>query len=368
VPGDYLTIQQGINAAVDGDTVLVADGVYTGLGNKDIEYQGKAIVVKSENGPELTIIDCEEWGRGFKFIWDETELSVLDGFTISNGYLFVGEGGGIYCYEASPVIKNCFLLDNYARSGGGISCDNYSSATIINCVISGNSSYNDGGGILCDVYSDPTITSCLISGNSSGWGGGICSYYYSHPTVTGCIISGNSASYEGGGIYSIHSDMVVKNCLLEGNTAINGGGGFNVLLGSPEIENCTFTGNTTGGSGGGIRTEVGGYPVVTNCILWADSPNEIYILSGGVTVSYSNVQGSWPGEGNINNDPLFTEFHQLRYFLDPASPCVDTGDPATEDFLYDWHSRWPEWFPNGARSDMGAYGGPGNAVWIKLFR
>ena len=67
VPGDRSTIQAGIDGAVDGDTILVADGTYTGDGNKDIDFTGKAIVVISENGTENCVIDCEDDGRGFIF-------------------------------------------------------------------------------------------------------------------------------------------------------------------------------------------------------------------------------------------------------------------------------------------------------------
>ena len=94
VPGDYPTIQAGIDAAADGDTVLVADGIYTGAGNKNLDFKGKAITVSAENGAESTIIDCEGAGRGFYFHSRETSESVVSGFTIKNGSPgsgFIGE-------------------------------------------------------------------------------------------------------------------------------------------------------------------------------------------------------------------------------------------------------------------------------------
>ena len=137
VPADSSTIQAGINGAVDGDTVLVADGVYTGEGNKNIDFLGKAIVVRSVNGPEVTVIDCENNGSGFFFHNNEGSDSKLNGFTITNG--FAGEGAGICCWNASPTISNCIIRGNGAYApewgeacGGGISCE---VATIINCMI-----------------------------------------------------------------------------------------------------------------------------------------------------------------------------------------------------------------------------------------
>ena len=91
VPGDYRTIQTAINAAVNGDEVIVADGVYTGDGNRDINFAGKLITVRSENGPDNCIIDCEgtelENHRGFYFDGGETADAVVDGFTITNGFV-----------------------------------------------------------------------------------------------------------------------------------------------------------------------------------------------------------------------------------------------------------------------------------------
>ncbi len=85
VPDNYTTIQAAINAASNGDTVLVADGTYTGTGNKDLDFDGKAITVKSENGCGNCIIDCEDDGRGFYFHNSETNSAVVEGFTIKNG-------------------------------------------------------------------------------------------------------------------------------------------------------------------------------------------------------------------------------------------------------------------------------------------
>jgi hypothetical protein len=131
VPADRPTIQQGIDLSISGDTVLVSDGVYSGNNNHDITFGGKAIMVKSVNGPEYTIIDCQgdQWTprKGFLFL-NEGRTTFLDGFTVKNGstgpYCLQYSGGAIYC-EGSPTIKNCRFVDNTNRennclySGGG---------------------------------------------------------------------------------------------------------------------------------------------------------------------------------------------------------------------------------------------------------
>jgi hypothetical protein len=109
----------------------------------------------------------------------------------------------------------------------------------------------------------------------------------------------------------------------------------------------------------------GSDPIITNCILWGDLPDEIYNSDSNPIVTYSDVEGGYPGEGNIDADPHFMTFHGFDYILDVGSPCIDTGAPTIEDGISDWHPRWPDWYPNGPRSDMGAYGGPGNKGWVK---
>ncbi|MFQ6043234.1 MAG: hypothetical protein ACE5PV_20475, partial [Candidatus Poribacteria bacterium] len=108
VPSDYDTIQAAIDDASDGDEIVVADGIYTGSGNKNIDLLGKAITVRSENGPENCIIDCENNGRGFFVHRGEGLDSVVKGFSIVNGSTAGkfpdNNGGGILCYSASPTI------------------------------------------------------------------------------------------------------------------------------------------------------------------------------------------------------------------------------------------------------------------------
>jgi hypothetical protein len=121
VPGQYATIQAAINAAQSGDAVIVADGIYTGSGNRDIDFLGKAVTVRSAGGPANCIIDCQpRYHRGYRFHSGEGALSILDGLTIRNGDApeepeCIASGGGILCRDGSnPTIRNCWLLNNTA--------------------------------------------------------------------------------------------------------------------------------------------------------------------------------------------------------------------------------------------------------------
>jgi hypothetical protein len=148
---------------VDGDTVLVAEGIYTGDGNRDIDFLGKVIVVMSENGPNVTIIDCGGDSlnphRGFYFNNFESESTILQGFMIRNGYY--SAGGGIYC-RADPTIRNCIITQNKADEGGGIFVGRY--PLIINCVFTDNSA-KIGGAVICDHFGGPLIVNSILWGD-----------------------------------------------------------------------------------------------------------------------------------------------------------------------------------------------------------
>ena len=184
VPSEQPTIQAGIDAAVDGDTVLVADGTYTGDGNRDIDLKGKAIIVTSENGAKTCIIDSQgkmdDQHRGFYINSGETDRSIIRGFWITGGYIGIEGGAGVFC-GAFP--------------------------TIMNCIISNNRTDYDGAGI-------------------SLWGGA--------PKIINCIISSNNAQC-GGGIYSSHSSPIITNCTFFGNVATEYGGG---MWFAPEVPDC----------------------------------------------------------------------------------------------------------------------------------
>jgi hypothetical protein len=316
VPAEYETIQAGIDAATEGDTVLVADGIYTGDGNRDLDFGGVNMVVMSENGPENCVIDCEVIARGFYFHSGEASNSVVQGFTIRNGY--ADYGGGVYCSLSSPTITGNTIMENTSSAdGGGIFCIDNSSPTITGNMITGNTSLYFGGGIFCG-YSSSTITDNKIVGNMASLGGGIfCLGNSPIITITNNTISENTADY---------------------------GGGIVCHTSSPTISGNTITGNRSYTDGGGIFCFVSS-PTITNCILWGDSPDEIYVSSGTPTVTYSDVQGSWEGEGNIDEDPMFVQPDASKYTdyrLLWDSPCIDTGHPDSLD-------------ADGTRSDMGAH-------------
>jgi len=183
VPGDYSTIQAGIDAAMDGDIVLVADGIYTGTGNKNLELDGKAIELTSESGPANCILNIGNSGRGFYLHQGETEETIISGFTITNGSM-----GGMFIWSCTPIIENCWILDN---NTSGIYLSG-ASATIRKCVIAGNATGSNGGGMSV-ASANPLIQNCTFYGNSAAHGGAI-SLSNASPMINSCIISYNTVS------------------------------------------------------------------------------------------------------------------------------------------------------------------------------
>jgi predicted outer membrane repeat protein len=292
-----------------------------------------------------------------------------------------GNGGAICCHHSDAGISHNTISSNSALQGGGISCSGSSRPTISNNTIGNNEANYDfggrGGGIFCEQNSSPTITYNTISHNlSSDYGGGIClvgcndlenpivishntihsdtadysgggiycSASSSSITISRNLIYNNSANeHDGGAIWCSSSNPGISNNTINGNSACQQGGGVYCTSSNPAIGSNTIASNSAEKDGGGIYC-LNSSPLITNTILWenaAPGGSQILVASGNPAVVYCDVQGGWPGVGNIDADPIFVGPERGDFHIRWHSPCIDHGNPS----LYD---------PDGTRSDIGA--------------
>jgi hypothetical protein len=355
VPRQYTTIQQAINAALDGDVVVVEPGTYTGEGNRDIDFIGKAITVRSTDPDDpvvvaATVVDCQDDGRGFYFGTGEQADSVLTGLTIVNGLAGdAQEGSGICCFFSSPVITNCIFAANWSDCIAAL-C---SGVRIADCTI-----VDSGRAISC-CASWPKIDNCTFERNSYGIVVG-----YGRSTVNNCIISNNREE----GILCDGASLTLANCIITGNAGYSGAAFFE-SFGS--IVNCTIVGNRTMGIYSGDSSIE-----IANTILRSNAARQIEQYNGALSVTHGNVELGWPGEGNIDADPCFVLPGYWAHVNDPnivlepndpnavwidgdyhllaGSPCINAGDP---NFAAGSNETDIDGQPRifAGRVDMGAY-------------
>jgi parallel beta-helix repeat protein len=350
-PADFATIQAAVNDANDGDVVLVAPGTYTGDGNRDIDFKGKAITVRSEGGARTCIINCQgspqEDHRGFFFHSRESMTSVLEGFSIVNGHVGYG-GGGICCLDSSPNVRNCVVSGNRAQgAGAGIQLMG-SNATFDNCLVSGNYGYSEspsgrqwvGGGIYCS-GGRPVFSNCTVVGNRT------------EEIDGGGMVCNNSSGWP--------ETVVLNNCIIAGN----------IVKRTPYTKGTQLiaypTLNITGTNTVSVDIQnscIGGGPDAIFVLAW---PNRSQTPAG--TCIRVDPEFAKPGYWDLNrtpNDPnddfwVDGDYHlksqagrwdpssQTWLIDDVTSPCIDAGDPNSPVGM--------EPFPNGGRINMGAYGG-----------
>ena len=313
-------IQDAVDAAYIGGTVVVSNGVYatgggTAQGGNRVAVN-KQIAVRSVNGPAATTVD----GGGSVRCFYLSNNAAVAGFTLTNG-TSGGAGGGVYCASLNVVVSNCLIIRN--------------------------ASGNYGGG----TYSG-TFENCSFVGNAAMAAGGA-----SDAVLNNCVLSNNVAQQQGGGAHQ----GTFNNCLLVGNSAPQGGA---ILVGSPNstvLNNCTIYGNSASVEGGGIDsvwvTGNNSNLAATNCIIFGNnSPNgSNYNSTSGIELSFNHCCTTplpTTGLGNITNDPAFVDSFNGNLHLQSNSPCINSGNNAfvtvTNDL--DGNLRF-----QGGTVDIGAY-------------
>ncbi|MBN1376445.1 MAG: hypothetical protein JXA01_09850 [Dehalococcoidia bacterium] len=326
----YTTLQEALNDANAGSkpvAVLVAGGTYQP--DRDRTYPNGS----GDPNASFRLFNELSLGGGFAGCGtrDPNERDIETYESILSGDL---DGNDVYVEDPCDLLNdlsradNCRSVVTVSYVGNETILDGFS-ITAGNAKLPGPPTYNHnpetrGGGIYCS-HTSLKISNCVFNNNSSQeQGGGIYGFDLSEPYLTNCIFNRNAAGV-GGGIFFEESDGIVTNCVFSGNHAVKGGGLFHYYYnGFLTLSNCTFSGNTAD-YGDGICVGVSEV-VLNNCILWG-SGDEIYKEEqGGVTVSYSNIQGGIkPGIGNISQNPLFVNPAGGDYRLGAGSPCIDAG-------------------------------------------
>jgi parallel beta-helix repeat protein len=362
VPDTFPAIQEAIDAAADGDSIIVAAGEY--IVGESITFRGKAITLTAAAGPARTRIRMSGSPlRGSIFIFENAEGadSVLEGFTLTGGVgTLMGSryGGAILCLEGSrPTLKNLIASENAATYGGALCCFQ-ASPTVVDCSLSGNH-VTCGGGAYCDA-SSPVFIGCTVEGNRGSYtSSGIHSKNGSTPVLRNCRIVSNM-TYYGGGVDSFESSPYLENCIIAANRAGQGGGVYVSRDAAMTLRNCTICGNAAD-QGADIIASAG--LDIKNCIIWGyspspelDPPDEAHCLVGEDPLfvkegryDFENFNSRLVG-GTYQEMPAFV-LEEGDFHLRAGSLAIDAGDrDAAPPLDIDGTPR-----PQGIAPDIGAY-------------
>ncbi len=393
VPTDLPTIQNAIDAATAGDTVLVEPGVYV----ETLNFMGKAITLVSLAGADVTTIDGASAGTVITFDSGEGPASRLEGFTVTGGtgtpLLQPGPdsiGGAVYCLEAAPSLISCHFVDNSAGEGAHVGVvDAPSSVTISGCTFVNGFAFDGSGGGLHSTGGPVEVTDCLFDGNIGTAGGAV--YIDNNLTgsplaesiVTNCRFENNVGLLFAGALYASLTTLSLSDCVFSENEGMVGAGAAVICCGSEAVvtrcdfveneagsfggailadlaafanfDRCLFAGNSTLLYGGAVHTSVNVSVLnFTHCVFWDNSANtegavrveptcSLTLLNsivwgngsqsvdgaGAIDISYCDIEGGFAGPGNLSSPPLFQDPGSGDFTLDPASPCINSGDPAS---------------------------------------
>jgi hypothetical protein len=305
-----------------------------------------------------------------------------------------GAGGGMWNYDgSSPIVLHCKFRQNTAAVGAGMrnrlaSSPSVSYCTFENnlaslfggglnstvlchplvdhCVFLSNAATNGGGGMNLFANSDATVTDSQFIDNRARFGGGLANGEQSMIRLSRCEFLENIAEKGSGISNGGLSDLRAVSCLFRDNLAtgigIDLGGGAalrNENLSFAMLTGCTFHENVAAGAPGGAMINRSSGSVANSCVFWGNHPDQVFDDAASTTsVSYSDVQGSWPGLGNVDVDPQFIDPVRANLRLAASSPLIDAGDPALMlvDTDLDSNPRVLDGLLDGTvRIDMGCY-------------
>ena len=370
-------IQQALDAAQSGDTVVLCDTTYSGDGNRDLDYGGKDLVVQSEGGnPENCVINCGGSAaashRGFYFHTGETAAAELIGVRITNGYNTDWPGGGaILCTDgAVPTISNCILDYNHTDYEGGGLCARAVTPNVSDCRFEFNTSVGIGGGMIVSGEGTSSISDCWFSDNAADDdGGGLAAFSpvvvsdttfrQNHTGARGggvtvmddadgsrftrCMFMQNDASgaawNAGGGLSSFVDSLTFEECTFYENTTVNDGGGVYSATGTQTFNNCTLT-NNAAATGGGVW----GGGTFDHTIITFSGLGEAVI--GPATANCCDVYGNYGGpgslaaligiNGNFAADPIYCDVAAQDLTIRDDSPCTAYNSPAQCGLVGAW--------------------------------
>lgn len=347
VPSVYPDIQAAINAAQEGDTVLVSPGIYY----ENLQLRGRNIVLTSrfrlEQNPALieqTVVDGSQPAHpdtaSCLLIWkNETAATVIEGFTFRGGTGTVWldpagagvfrEGGGILTEFSSPVIRHNIIRDN-----------------TVGPVTPGLVS-TGGGGIRSGDGAPLIENNIVVHNRADGYGGGIVLNYCPGAVVRNNVIAHNygGKDYSGGGFWVTGADQNTQVFLHNNVIAYN---------------QTPAAAGQYGGKAGGIWI-FSVQLIAEGNIVWGNtqpSGKQIAQQGAALQIRYTCIQDGFNGTGNFTDDPLFAD--TIRFVLSPGSPCADAGSPDTAKEDFSFNGKRGAFPARGSlRNDAGAYGGPG---------
>jgi len=326
------------NQVSPGDGSFATGGAIDNIGGTepvitDCDFVGNVIRAVGGNARGGAIYLEGEWADP-PF---ESGTLTLSGCTFANNTIegesgATAAGGGVLVAEGSARVESCTFSGNRVGPsgfGGAFIVRDASDAVFIDCTFSGNQAHGSaslGGGVLVAPASDAVLVDCTLEQNSAGQaGGGMRVGAAATVDLVNCRFVENVALF-GGGLHSQSANLAAINCNFSGNSVPTYGGGMYNYETDARVYDCTFAANSAGDEGGAMWNTHGSYPTVVNSICWGNVGGEIdNHVDSDCTVRYSDVQGGYVGEGNIDDDPIFVDPVASDFRLQAGSPCIDAG-------------------------------------------